>query len=46
MMTEGREGFRNLLLAALEEVGLANAIRDGRKDKFVSEATILNVLNR
>lgn len=28
----------------MEEVGLANAIKEGRKNKFVNEDTILNLL--
>jgi hypothetical protein len=29
---------------AIEEVGLANAIQEGRKDEFVSEEQILAIL--
>lgn len=45
MMKEDSEGFNNLLVGALEEVGLANAIKEGRKNTFVSEAKILNLLD-
>ena len=44
MMKENREGFCNLLVEAMEEVGLANAIKEGRKNKFVNEDKILNLL--
>ncbi len=44
MLREDREGFYELVLEALEEVGLANAIKEGRKNKLVSEERILKVL--
>ena len=44
MIKENREGFCRLLAGAMEEVGLANAIKEGRKNKFVNEDTILNLL--
>jgi len=44
MIRENREGFYELVLEALEEVGLANAIKEGRKNKFVSEDRIRKVL--
>ena len=45
MMKEDSEGFNTLLLGSLEEVGLANAIKEGRKNTFVSEAKIFNLLD-
>lgn len=44
MIREDREGFYELVLEALEEVGLANAIKEGRKNKFASEDRILEIL--
>jgi hypothetical protein len=44
MIRENREGFYELVLEALEEVGLANAIKEGRKNNFVSEDRILKIL--
>ncbi len=44
MVRENREGFYELILEALEEVGLAAAIKEGRKNKFVSEDRILKIL--
>ncbi|NTU45395.1 MAG: hypothetical protein HGA99_07710 [Chlorobiaceae bacterium] len=35
----------DVVLEALEEVGLANAISEGRKDEFVSEDEILSILD-
>jgi len=45
MIEEKREVFQEILLEALEEVGLANAITEGRKDKFVGENTIMKLIN-
>jgi len=44
MMKENKEGFRNLIVEAMEEVGLAKAIKEGRQNKFVNEDKILNLL--
>ncbi|MGZ8137264.1 MAG: hypothetical protein ACXW1W_11300 [Methylococcaceae bacterium] len=40
-----REVFYDIMLEALEEVGLANAIAEGRKNKFVSEDEIFSILD-
>ena len=44
MMKENKEGFRNLIVEAMEEVGLAKAIKEGRQNKFINEDKILNLL--
>lgn len=44
MIKQKREIFYEIILEALEEVGLANAIIEGRKDEFVSEERIINIL--
>ncbi len=44
MIRENREGFYDLVLEALEEAGLANAIKEGRTNSFVSEDRILKIL--
>jgi hypothetical protein len=44
MIKDKRDVFREIVLEAIEEVGLANAIIEGRENKFVSEAEIMNVL--
>ena len=41
-----REVLYEIMLEALEEVGLANAIAEGRKKKFVSEEEIFSILER
>ena len=40
-----KELFAEIFRDALEEVGLANAIADGRKNEFVSEETIFAILD-
>ena len=37
--------FAEIFRDALEEVGLANAIAEGRKNEFVSEETIFTILD-
>jgi len=44
MMEERRELFQEIVLEAIEEVGLANAIAEGRQNNFVSEKDIMSVL--
>lgn len=44
IIKEKREAFYEIILEAIEEVGLANAIIEGRKNKFVGEDRILKIL--
>lgn len=44
MIKEKRDLFYELVLEAIEEVGLAKAIIEGREDNFVSEDRILAIL--
>ena len=44
MIKEKRDVFYDIILEALEEVGLANAIAEGRKNEFVSEDRIFEIL--
>ena len=44
MIQQKREVFQEIFLEALEEVGLANAIKEGRKNEFVSEVEIMSIL--
>lgn len=46
MIKEKRNEFYQIVLEAIEEEGLAKAIMEGRKNKFVSEDRIRNVLER
>jgi hypothetical protein len=43
LMEEKRDLFFEVMLEAIEEVGLANAIREGRQDEFVSEDQVLAI---
>ncbi|MFM7885360.1 MAG: hypothetical protein ACKPCM_01410 [Pseudanabaena sp.] len=40
-----KELFAEIFRDALEEVGLANAIAEGRKNEFVSEEMIFTILD-
>ncbi|HRQ42618.1 MAG TPA: hypothetical protein PLD25_32290 [Chloroflexota bacterium] len=40
LLQEKRSEFYDLVLEAMEEVGLANALREGRQNDFVSEEEI------
>lgn len=44
LLQQKREVFYELILDALEEVGLANAILEGEKTDFVDEADIQAIL--
>ena len=44
LLEERRDLFLDVLVEAIEEVGLANAIQEGRKNEFVSEEQILAIL--
>ena len=44
LMQEKRELFHDVLVEALEDVGLGNAIAEGRRDDFVDEDSISAIL--
>lgn len=44
MIQQKREVFYEIVLEALEDVGLANAISEGRRNEFVGEDEIMNIL--
>jgi hypothetical protein len=44
LMEERRDLFLEAMLEAVEEIGLANAIREGRRGEFVSEEEVLAIL--
>lgn len=44
MIRQKREVFYDIILEALEDVGLGKAVAEGRKDDFVSEDRILSLL--
>ena len=41
---ERRDLFLEMIVEAIEEIGLANAIREGRQDEYVSEESIAAIL--
>ncbi len=46
LMEERPSEFRQLILEAMEEIALAHAIREGRKNAFVSEEDVFAVLHK
>ncbi|GAB4534285.1 MAG: hypothetical protein Kow0063_17160 [Anaerolineae bacterium] len=44
LMEEKRDLFLEVMLEAIEEMGLAKAIREGRQNEFVGEDQILAIL--
>ena len=44
LLQEREEWFFETLVEALEEIGLAKAIQEGRQDKFIAEADIMAIL--
>lgn len=44
LLEEREEWFSELLIEALEEIGLAKAIQEGRQDDFVAETEIMALL--
>ena len=44
MLKNKREVFQEIVLEAIEEVGLANANVEGRQSNFVSEERIMSAL--
>lgn len=45
MIQDNREEFYGIVREAIEEVGLANAIAEGRQNNFVGEDKIVNLMN-
>jgi len=44
LLEEKRDFFTAIMMDALEEIGLANAIREGRQDDFVGEDEVRAIL--
>lgn len=44
LFQERRDWFSEIMVEALEEIGLANAIQEGRRDEFVDEEQIRAIL--
>ncbi len=41
LLEEKRDLFTGIMMDAIEEIGLANAIREGRQNEFVSEDQVI-----
>jgi len=44
LITDKRDLFYEIIMEALEEIALANAIKEGRQNDFVSEDKIFTLL--
>jgi len=44
MIQQRKDIFYEMIVEAIEDVGLVNAIREGRKNKFVEEKRIMDIL--
>jgi len=44
LVKEKRDLFFEIVVEAMEEIGLANAIREGRRNEYVSEEQITAIL--
>jgi hypothetical protein len=44
LVQERRDWFSEIMVEALEEIGLANAIQEGRQNEFVDEKQIMAIL--
>jgi hypothetical protein len=44
IIIEQKDEFYHLIVDAIEEVGLIESIRQGRKNKFVDESNIMKLL--
>jgi hypothetical protein len=45
MMQSKRDVFYEIVIEALEDIGLANAITEGRNNEFISEEEIFSILD-
>ena len=46
MMKDKRSIFHKIVTESIEDIGMANAIKEGRKNKFVEESTIFEILQK
>jgi len=44
MLEQKREVFYEIIIEALEDIGLARAVEEGRENEFVNKAEILELL--
>jgi ribosomal protein S20 len=46
MIRDNKEEIREMINEAIEEIAMANAVREGRKNDYVSEKRILKILEK
>ncbi|GAB6160900.1 hypothetical protein JCM12298_00590 [Desulfothermus naphthae] len=46
LFQEKKEIFRDIVEEVIEDIALCKAIEDGRKNEFVSQEKIMEILNR
>ena len=46
LMKDKRELLHEIIVEAIEDIGMANAIKAGRKNKFIDEKKIVNILKK
>jgi len=46
LFQEKKEIFRDIVEEVMEDIALCKAIEEGRKDEFVSQEKIMEILNR
>ena len=46
MLRDNKEEFKEIISEAIEEIALANAVKEGRKNEYVSENRILKILDK
>ena len=46
LMKDKRELLHEIIVEAIEDIGMANAIKAGRKNKFVDEKKIVDILKK
>ena len=46
LMKDKRELLHEIIVEAIEDIGMANAIKAGRKNKFIDEKKIVDILKK
>lgn len=46
MISDNKEEIRELISKAIEDIALANAVKEGRKAEYVCEKKIMKILNK
>ncbi len=46
MIRDNKEEIREMISEAIEDIALANAVKEGRKNEYVSEKRIMKILDK